>query len=394
MRLSRGHCLAPDWRADMFADVAMTELLPLPFTAPIGAYLDQAQSLLADLHAGDEAAAWRFKWEHPQFRDQPIGAVRATPLGLEHAKVVTARTYAFDGWSELTAFADVAARDRGIVRFETAVDAMVGGDRDVLEALLREDPALVGARSARRHGGTLLHYVAANGVEGWRQRTPPNAVEIARLLLDAGADPNALADMYDARCTTLSMLVSSSPPADAGLQLPLAELLVDRGATLDAPGSKWNAAVLTALTFGFLDTARALAARDGPVRDIAVAAGLGLLGETARLLPSADVERQRAALELACMHGHTRVAQLLLDAGVDPSQYNPEGFHAHSTPLHQAVWSNREEVVRLLVERGARLEMRDLIYDGTPLDWAVYGERTEIADYLRGRSQPPSAATP
>ena len=36
-----------------------------------------------------------------------------------------------------------------------------------------------------------------------------------------------------------------------------------------------------------------------------------------------------------------------------------------------------------LVERGARLDLRDRIYDGTPLDWAVYGERSEIADYLR-----------
>jgi ankyrin repeat protein len=376
----------------MLADDAMTELPPLPFTAPIGAYLDQARSLLADLHAGDEAAAWRFKWEHPDFREQQVGAVRAAQLGLEDAKLVTARSYAFQGWSELTAFAEMAAREGGIVRFETAVDAMVAGDRDVLEALLREDPALVGARSARRHQATLLHYIAANGVEGWRQRTPPNAVEIARLLLDAGADPNALADMYDTRCTTLSMLVSSSPPADAGLQVALAELLVDRGAALDAPGSKWNAAVLTALTFGFLDTARALAARAGRVDDIAVAAGLGRLGETARLLPAADAERQHVALELACMHGHVRIAQLLLDAGVDPSRYNPAGFHAHSTPLHQAVWANHEPIVRLLVESGARLEMRDLVYDATPLDWAVYGERTEIADYLRGRVQPPAAA--
>jgi ankyrin repeat protein len=377
----------------MFAGDAMTELPPLPFTAPIGAYLDQARSLLADLQAGDEAAAWRFKWEHPDFREQQVGAVRAAPLGLEDAKLVTARSYAFQGWSELTAFAEVAAREGGIVRFETAVDAMVAGDRDVLEALLREDPALVGARSARRHQATLLHYIAANGVEGWRQRTPPNAVEIARLLLDAGADPNALADMYDTRCTTLSMLVSSTPPADAGLQVALAELLMDRGAALAAPGSKWNAAVLTALTFGFLDTARALAARAGRVDDIAVAAGLGLLGETARLLPAADPERLHVALELACMHGHVRIAQLLLDAGVDPSRYNPAGFHAHSTPLHQAVWANHEPIVRLLVESGARLEMRDLVYDATPLDWAVYGERTEIADYLRGRVQPP-APTP
>ena len=372
----------------------MTDRPPLPFTAPLGAYLEQAQSLLADLHAGDEAAAWRFKWEHPRFRDQQVGEVRSATLDLEDAKLVTARSYAFESWEDLAVFAERTTSDRAIVRFESAVDAIVSGNRDMLETLLREDPALVAARSARRHRATLLHYVAANGVEGWRQRVPPNAVDIARLLLDAGADPNALAEMYDAQCTTLSMLVSSSPPADAGLQLPLAELLVDRGATLEAAGSQWNAAVLTALAFGFLDTARALAARDTGVRDIAVAAGLGLLGDTARLLASAGPERRRAALTLACMHGHVRVAQLLLDAGIDPNQYNPSGFHAHSAPLHQAVWSNREPIVRLLVERGARLDMRDLVYDGTPLDWAVYGQRTEIADYLRSRDQSAPATAP
>ena len=378
----------------MGATQSVSELLPLPFTAPPGAYLDQAQSLLAEFRAGDEAAAWRFKWEHPRFRDATVVEVRTAALDLEDAKLVTARAYAFESWTDLVAFAERATLHGSIVRFETAADAMIDGDRAVLEALLREDPALAGARSARRHGASLLHYVAANGVEGWRQRTPRNVLDIARLLLDAGADPNALAFMYDAPSTTLAMLVSSSPPAEAGLQLPLAELLVDRGATLDAPGSPWNAAVLTALVFGFLDTARALAVRAGRSRDIAVAAGLGLLGETARLLPSADSERQRAALTLACMHGHTRVAQLLLDAGVDPSQYNPEGMHGHSTPLHQAVWSNRETVVHLLVERGARLDMRDTIYDGTPLDWAVYGQRSEIADYLRDHDRHAPAVAP
>ena len=372
----------------------MSEQPPLPFTAPLGAYVDQARSLLADLQAGDEAAAWRFKWEHPRFRDRKVGELRSAALDLEDAKLVTARQYAFESWNDLAAFAERASSDSAIVRFETAVDATVAGDRDVLEALLREDPSLTGARSARRHHATLLHYVAANGVEGWRQRTPPNALEIARLLLDAGADPNALADMYDAPCTILSMLVSSSPPADAGLQRPLAELLVERGATLEAPGSMWNATVLTALAFGFLDTARSLASREAGVRDLAVAAGLGLLGETARLLPSSSPERQRAALALACMHGHVRVARLLLDAGVDPSQYNPEGFHSHSAPLHQAVWANHEPVVRLLVERGARTDMRDLVHDGTPFDWAVYGKRTEIADYLRDRGGPVPAGAP
>ena len=372
----------------------MTQLNPLPFTASLGEYLVQAEALLADVRDGDEAAAWRFKWEHPRFRNERVDAVRLAPLELDDARLVTARSYAFEGWSALASFTEAVGRDRGILRYETAADAIVAGDRDTLEALLREDPALAGARSARRHRATLLHYVAANGVEGWRQRTPPNVVEIARLLLDAGADPNADADMYDERCTTLAMLVSSSPPAEAGLQRPLAELLLDRGASLDAPGSKWNGAVLTALAFGFLDTARALAARAGPTRDIVIAAGLGSLGDTARLLPAADADRQHKALVLACMHGHARIAQLLLDTGVEASRYNPEGFHAHSTPLHQAVWAGHEAVVRLLVERGARLDIRDTIYGGTPLDWAEHGQRTGIAEYLRGRPQSPAAATP
>jgi len=370
----------------------VTEQHALPFTASLGEYLVQAESLLADLREGDEAAAWRFKWEHPRFRDERIDAVRAAGLDLEDAKLVTARGYAFETWKDLAAFTEIAGRDRAVLRFETAADAVVDGDRDVLEALLREDPALVGTRSARRHRATLLHYVAANGVEGWRQRTPANAVEIAGLLLDAGSDADALADMYDERCTTLGMLVSSSPPAEAGLQRPLAELLLERGASLEVPGSKWNGAVLTALTFGFLDTARALAPHAGPVRDIAVAAGLGLLGDTARLLPAADAERLRAAFALACALGQVRVAQLLLDAGVDPDHYNPDGFHAHSTPLHQAVWADHEPVVRLLVERGARLDIRDLIYDATPLDWAEHGQRTRIVDYLRSRPSSRAAA--
>jgi hypothetical protein len=238
-------------------------------------------------------------------------------------------------------------------------------------------------RSSRRHRATLLHYVAANGVEEARQRTPANAVEVATLLLESGADANALADMYMQRCTTLSLLVSSTHPAEAGLQVPLALTLLEHGAALDGVGTAWRSAVLTALTFGFLETARALAARQSVVDDLAIAAGLGLHDETARLLP-ADRERRSIALSLAAQHGHVDVVRLLLDARADADAYNPEGFHAHSTPLHQAVLAGHADVVRVLVEHGARLDVKDRIYDGTPLDWALHGDQVEIADYLRG----------
>jgi len=43
------------------------------------------------------------------------------------------------------------------------------------------------------------------------------------------------------------------------------------------------------------------------------------------------------------------------------------------------------DVVRAFVERGARLDIRDTIYQGTPLGWAVHGKRDEVAAYLRSR---------
>src|SRR5712671_6327594 len=91
------------------------------------------------------------------------------------------------------------------------------------------------------------------------------------------------------------------------------------------------------------------------------------------------------ALAWAAQYGHADVVRLLLDAGEDPSRYNPDGHHSHSTPLHQAVWSGHSEVVRLLVERGARLDVRDTVYQGTPLGWAIHGGRTALAEYLRDR---------
>ena len=33
----------------------------------------------------------------------------------------------------------------------------------------------------------------------------------------------------------------------------------------------------------------------------------------------------------------------------------------------------------------AKLDIRDTMHEGTPLGWAEYGGRTEIAEYLRTR---------
>jgi ankyrin repeat protein len=358
---------------------------PLPFCATLAGYRQQAESLLQAFKSGDEAATWRFKWLHPRFRGRPVADVRAASLDEADAQMVIAQEYGFESWSDLAAFIDAGRGDNTVQRFEVAVEAVVAGDVAALRVMLREHPELISARSTRSHHATLLHYIAANGVEGVRQKTPDNAVEVAKILLEAGAEVDALADMYDAKCTTLSMLVSSCHPATAGLRAVLAETLIDHGAVLDWPDSQGQTPLLTALAFGYLPTAEALARRGALVDNLAAAAGLGRLGDTTRFLPLADGPSKHVALALAAQHGHAEVVQLLLEAGEDPNCYNPDGYHAHSTPLHQAAYSGHAEVVRLLVERGARLDIRDKVYQGTPLGWAIHGGRTAIAEYLRAR---------
>ncbi|MBV8567450.1 MAG: ankyrin repeat domain-containing protein [Methylobacteriaceae bacterium] len=376
------------------------EVKALPFRSPLAAYEQQAESLLAGHHAADPAALDLFHRKHPRFLDEkikwrpkfiPDSDIRDAALSLDDARLTVARFYDFLDWSALAAWVEAVSHEGPVLEFESAVEAVVNGDLAALEDALRRDPALVRARSGRVchfdppvHRATLLHYVGANGVEAYRQKTPPNAVEIARALLEAGTEPDALADMYGAECTTMSMLVSSSHPAEAGLQVPLLDLLLDFGAAIEGRGTrKWGGPLLTALIFGMGDAARALARRGARI-DLPALAGLGLLEDMARLLPSADAEARHRALSLAAQHGHVEIVRLLLDAGEDPNRYNPEGQHSHSTPLHQAVLTGNEALVRLLVERGARLDIRDTIWQGTPLGWALYGGGSaQMAECLR-----------
>jgi ankyrin repeat protein len=378
------------------------DLQPVAFRSPLSAYERQAEGLLAGHRAADPAAIDLFHRKHPRFLDEKIkwrpkfiadSEIRDAPLSLDDARLAIARHYDFLDWPSLTDWVEAVSQDGTVFAFESAVEAVVNGDLAALEQALRRDPALVRARSGRVcafdppvHRATLLHYVAANGVEAYRQKTPPNAVAIAHALLQAGAEPDALADMYGAECTTMSMLVSSSHPAEAGLQAPLVELLLDFGAAIEGHGTrKWGTPLFTALAFGMIDAAGALAKRGARI-ELPAAAALGLMDDVGRLLPSADAEARHRALSLAAQHGQTEAVRLLLDAGEDPDRYNPEGNHPHCTPLHQAVLGGHEAVVRLLVERGARLDIRDTIWHGTPLGWAIHGggtARSQMVDCLR-----------
>jgi ankyrin repeat protein len=308
-----------------------------------------------------------------------------------------ARWYDFADCQRLTEYVE-AVRQPGspVWRFERGVEAVVDGDVATLKELLQQDPELVRARSTRVthfdppvHGAMLLHYVASNGVEGYRQRSPKNAADVAKALLDAGADPDALCSLYGSRCTTMALLVSSTPPNIAGVQVPVLNVLIDHGAAVTPKGEgTWTSPVITALVFGMKDAAKTLVERGAPLDSLAAAAGLGRIDDVKRMLPSATPDDRHRALALAAQLGHPPIVELLIDAGEDPNRYNPPGTHSHSPPLHQAIAAGHLDVVKVLVNRGARLDIKDTIHHGTPLGWAKYCDRPQIAEYLRTMGAP------
>jgi Ankyrin repeats (3 copies) len=256
--------------------------------------------------------------------------------------------------------------------FRRAVDLLDAGDVGGLRPHLCSHPGLVHQRVIFEGGNyfqnpALLEFVAENPIR--HGTLPANIVEVARVILDAGAKNDKT--MLNA---TLGLVCSGCVPRQCGVQIPLIDLLCELGAD---PNSAMPGAL------GESEAAHALLRRGARV-DLPVVSALGRLEEARRLLPSASSEDRHRAFALAAQFGHTEIVRLLLDAGEDPSRYNPPGFHAHSTPLHQAALAGHAEIVRLLVELGARVDVKDTMWQATPADWAEHGSKTEIANYLRG----------
>jgi ankyrin repeat protein len=242
--------------------------------------------------------------------------------------------------------------DATVSKFEIAVGVVVAGDIDKLASLLREDPSLVRVRSERPHHATLLHYVSANGVEGERQKTPKNIVAIAKLLLDAGAQVDATAGLYDGHATTLGLAATSIHPFTAGVLEPLIDLLVERGA--DVNGS-------TSIAKDFLQNDRpegaVLIARHCARLDLETAAGVGDLDVVKRYFDGTEPVNQQQLDDgfiWACEYGRREVVDFLIDRGVNLRADENTG----QTALHLAAHHGELEIVKLLIARGAPLEAR------------------------------------
>jgi ankyrin repeat protein len=294
---------------------------------------------------------------------------------LTTAQFVVARAHGFTSWPKFAShLKSLQDRTSTVAAFEAGASAVVSGDTETLRRLLLAHPRLVNARSTREHGATLLHYVSANGVEGYRQLSPKNSRRITEMLIAAGADVNATTEVYQGKCTALGLVATSSPPSAAGVQREVIDVLLKHGARMDLRGSVGHDALLVqgCLANGQPEAAEYLANRGAPL-DLESAAGLGRLDEVERLLPHAPRQAVAAAFSLACAYGRAPVIDSFVAHGGISVDTELTGHGAGHTGLHVAAFHGRLEAVRVLLKHGADIRAIDKTWNTPPLQWALTG---------------------
>jgi RNA polymerase sigma factor (sigma-70 family) len=247
--------------------------------------------------------------------------------------------------------------------------AAVGGHRSIIERLLDRGADI----DARCSSWTPLAVAVISG--------QTDAVE---LLLARGAEVDlGIAVEWDDLDRVKKILADNpgfaqatfhhgAPPICCAKSVAMAEILLDHGADIDArtPGHD-----TTALT-------RALEEEDTERVDFLIARGAEVDIVTAALM--GDLDRVRiilatdpGAAKTKGAHGWTalhiidsvEVAQLLIDNGADVNALMGESDAGWSV-VHWHVLGCRADLVRLLAQAGADLEVRNSLHNKTPLEWA------------------------
>ena len=156
---------------------------------------------------------------HKDFLGKPIQELKALNLTFEDCQTAIANEYGFESWEIIPN--DIEYDDE----FEITVGFLLNGRLDFLKAAIEEKPDLIFRKSKFGHEATLLHYVASNGVEFWRQIVPENLPEITKFLIEKGADKDSKMKVYRGEFSVLPLLESSAHPFAAGVADELIEIL-------------------------------------------------------------------------------------------------------------------------------------------------------------------------
>jgi uncharacterized protein len=227
----------------------------------------------------------------------------------------------------------------------TAVElriAVHGGDVDLVRRLLSENPDLAKARFGTGGGTrTALHFVS-----DWPGYFP-NGPDIVKLLIDAGADPNAATTPAPSE-TPLHWAASSD-------DVDVAVALIDGGADLETPGGSIGTPLANAVGYGCWQVARLLVSRGALIGSLWEAAALGDRSKVDEFLksdpPPTDADIDHAFWQ-ACHGGQRRMAEHLLAQGAD---INTTPDHSDKTALQIAGHADttRQALVDWLQAHGA-----------------------------------------
>lgn len=393
----------------------------LPDNPSLSRLRDAARRLQRDIASADPTARALVREHHPQ----PDIALRRGRFALHDAHLTVARRYGFSGWPALVAYLDTAAglsvdpaqldeaacapADRfcalATLRYD---EADAPPRRQAAADLLRNDPGLSGqhvwAAAAAADTAAVARFVrddpalasAAGGPRGWvpllylaySRVSQDDSLEAAKILLDAGADPNA-GFLWRAMATPFTVLTGVFGEGEQGPRrqprhpraTELAELLLRRGAHPVDQQTLYN---------------RMFRPDDSHLEQL-FAHGLADAGPSPweRLLHEAMETRTQMwhrQVSWAAEHGFANRLDLLARHGVDTAGVHPvpprlpDDVNARdadgATALHHAAWSGDLELIRRLLDSGADPTRRDTRFDATPQGWAEHAYQDEAAALL------------
>lgn len=225
------------------------------------------------------------------------------------------------------------------------VAAIHAGDVGGVRRLLAGQPGLANARLTDEQGRSCRPLHAVTDWPGFF----PNGPAIVAVLVAAGADPNVPVEGSWHAETPLHGTASND-------DVEVARALIDAGADIEAPGASIGVTPLDdAVGYGCWQVARLLVEHGARARGLWQAAGLGLAPRVEELLaadPPPSAQDITDAFWQACHGGHRRLAEYLLARGADING-TPSWGDKRPLDVADSHDTNRGLLVSWLREHGA-----------------------------------------